>query len=123
MDRFEKLNMKIICLTGFSLEEEQKAKLLIEELRGIYSSNLTIECFCLIVRTVGSNKYVAGLQSHIHLLTPQWLYDCREKHLKISDFCSTQILERYKVKAFTGLSFSITGIVMNSKSKLCLASF
>jgi topoisomerase (DNA) II binding protein 1 len=96
------LNDYKICLTGVTSTEERKASKLILQLGGKFSSNLTKDVFCLLVKKVGSKKYQVATELKIPTLEIQWLLDC----YTIKSFVC---IDSYKTKPFTGLSFSITG--------------
>ena len=91
-----------ICVTGVTGEEESKYKKLIESLGGKLSRDFSKDCYCLLVKKVGSKKYQVAYDINIPCLTVQWLIDCYDRKTLLN-------YNTYIVKPFEGLSFVISG--------------
>ena len=101
-----------VSATGVSSSEERTIRGCLDILGGIYHVNLVNETKFLIVKRVGSQKYVAAKKLGIPVLVMQWLIDCNvsKAYLPIKDYeagpfygltiCCTQISpeERYKLE-------------------------
>ena len=105
------LSARKVCLTGVTSSEERYANDMIKSLGGKLSNDLTKDAFCLLVKRVGSPKYQAAQNLNIPCVQLQWLSDCYTSQSFIS-------YDNYKVKSFTGLSFSITGFEPEERFKM-----
>jgi NAD-dependent DNA ligase len=109
--------MKAISLTGVGLKEEKKAKTIIAALCCKFDRNLAKNAYVLVVKKVGSAKYLAALEFGIPMMTIEWLHDC-ERAGRLLDVCDSDVVSKYGVSSLTGLSVSFTGFTPPERSSI-----
>lgn len=108
MSHEDMLLNKRFCLTGFSPREYSDIAKVIKLNGGTLSDALDTRICCLIVKRVGSMKYIAAQQNNIPCVNIGWLSDSIRcgSILSFSD---------YRVLPFTGLIIACTQIPENDR--------
>jgi topoisomerase (DNA) II binding protein 1 len=100
-----------ICVTGVTSKEENIAAKIIKEMGGTFSTNLSKDIYCLLVKRVGSKKHITAQNLGIPSLEMEWLFCCKTEFKKL-DF------DIYKVRPFLGCMITCTQVTPEIRFKL-----
>ena len=102
-----------ICVSGFSIIENEEFKKKIEKLGGTFNENLLVSTHYLIINKINSSKAIGAMKHNIKLVTKDWLDEKNEeKYLKF---------ENCKPGCFYGINLFLFGFneeELNNMSKI-----
>ena len=102
-----------VCVSGFSIIENEEFKKKIEKLGGTFNENLLVSTHYLIINKINSSKAIGAMKHNIKLVTKDWLDEKNEeKYLKF---------ENCKPGCFYGINLFLFGFneeELNNMSKI-----